>query len=166
MSDDLAMARNVVAEGVRRDVGLALRAHRRELAQSQRGYARRRGLSRDVLARAEVDAGRLSLEVVTCLLKSTGFELAVVPVGRSPHVDWDRTDLAARTRSGSRFPAHRQVRESVRGPVWWHYHEVLGNREFGMQPTWTAEGFIPPEGTRYGKQPRPYGEGEGPRWPY
>lgn len=36
----------------------------------------------------------------------------------------------------------------------------------GPQPEWTAEGFTPPEGTRYGREPRPYEEGEGPRWPY
>lgn len=160
------MGKDKVAEGARRDVGLALRAHRRQRAQSQRAYARDRGLSRDVLARAEVDAGSLSLAALLSLLQGTGFELAVVPAGARPDVEWDRTDLEARTRSGSRFPANRQVRQSPRGPLWWLYHEMLGSREFRPPPVWTAEGFVPPEGTRYGKKPRPYEAGEGPRWPY
>lgn len=113
-----------------------------------------------------MDAGSLSLGSLVELLEGTGFELAVLPAGTRCHVEWDTTDIEARTRSGSRFPANRKVRESRRGPLWWHYHEMLGNRGFGPQPRWTAEGFVPPEGTRYGKKPRPYEEGEGPRWPY
>ncbi|GGK82075.1 hypothetical protein GCM10011509_33260 [Ornithinimicrobium pekingense] len=114
-----------------------------------------------------MDAGGLRLDAVMQLLEGTGFGLAVVRTDQAPPaIGWDLTDLEARTRRGSRFPAHRQVRRSVRGPLWWHYHEVLGGRGLGPQPAWTAEGFIPPEGTRYGKEPRPYEEGEGPRWPY
>lgn len=155
------------SHGPRRDVGLALRSDRRLRGQSQRAYARERSISRQDLARAEVDAGGLRLGAVMQLLEGTGFELAVVRTDQAPPaIRWDLTDLEARTRRGSRFPAHRQVRRSARGPLWWHYHEVLGGREFGPQPAWTAEGFIPPEGTRYGKEPRPYEEGEGPRWPF
>ncbi len=150
----------------RREVGLALRADRRRRGESQRAYATARALSRHVLARAEVDAGSLRLDAVQALLDGTGFELVLLPVGTPrPVVDWDPTDLRARTRTGARFPAHRQVRECGGGPMWWWYHEVLGARGFGPQPRWTAEGFVPLEGTRYGKEPRPYAEGEPPRWP-
>lgn len=153
--------------GPRRDVGLALRADRRRRGLSQRGYAAARALGRETLARAEVDAGALRLDALLTLLDGTGFELAVVPVEENrPDVTWDETDLRATTRSGSRFPAHRKVRESRAGPLWWYYHEYLGNRGLGPPPAWTAEGFIPPAGTRYGKKPRPYVEGEEPRWPY
>lgn len=152
--------------GVAREVGLALRAHRRERGQSQRAYAAARRLSREMLARVEVDAGAASLETVRALLEGTGYEVAVVPVGVDrPRPQWDDTDLRARTRSGSRFPAHRTVR-GTDGPLWWWYHEYLGSRPYRKPPDWTAEGFTPPEGTRYGKKPRPREEGEGPRWPY
>lgn len=159
--------RNRPAQGVRLEVGLALRADRRRRRQSQRAYAADRGLRREALARAEVDAGGLRLEALLALLEGTGFELAVVPAHADlPQVEWDRTDLEATTRSGSRFPPHRKVRESTGGPKWWWYHEVIGNRGFGKQPEWTAEGFIPPKGTRYGKKPQPYAEGEEQRWPF
>jgi hypothetical protein len=152
--------------GPRRDVGLALRAARRRVGQSQRAYADERGLSRKVLSTAEVDAGRLSLASLLRLLDGTGFELAVVPSeSAGADMGWEPSDLAALTRSGSRFPAHRAVRESD-GPLWWWYHEVLGRRRSGERPRWTAEGFEPPPGTRYGKKPRPYEDGEEPRWPY
>jgi hypothetical protein len=163
----MAVRRRRPEQGPRRDVGLALRADRRRRGLSQRAYATSRSLSRQVLARAEVDAGDLRLSLLLDLLDGTGFELAVLPTDPTrPAVDWERTDLLAATRSGSRFPAHRAVRQSPRGPIWWVYHEMLGSRGFGPQPQWTAEGFIPPQGTRYGKMPRPYEDGEGPRWPY
>lgn len=152
--------------GVAREVGLALRAHRRERGESQRAYAAARQLSRELLARVEVDAGAASLSTVGALLDGTGFELAIVPVGVDrPRPEWDETDLRAKTRSGSRFPAHREVR-GTDGPLWWWYHEYLGSRRYGEAPRWTAEGFTAPEGTRYGKKPRPWDEGEGRRWPY
>ncbi|GAA1163526.1 hypothetical protein GCM10009584_00540 [Ornithinimicrobium humiphilum] len=154
-------------EGPRRDVGLALRADRRRRGLSQRAYAATRGISRDRVAQAEVDAGSLRLADVLVLLEGTGYELVVLPVGSErPDVAWDETDLRATTRVGSRFPAHRRVRRSRGGPMWWIYHEQLGNRGYGPQPGWTAEGFEIPPGTVYGKKPRPYVEGEGPRWPY
>lgn len=154
---------------VARAVGLALRAHRRVVGQSQRAYAAGRGLSRSLLARAEVDASSMSLETVRGLLAETGFELVVAPVGGSPDdVEWDHFDLVARTRSGSKFPAHRKVKEAPQGPQWWWYHEVLGSRGEARpeQPRWTAEGFVPPPGTRYGRPAKgdtPPGER---RWPY
>lgn len=152
---------------MRRDVGLALRADRRRRGQSQRAYAADRGISRAALAAAEVDAGGLRLEPLLVLLEGTGYELVVVRSGQArTEQDWDLTDLLARTRSGSRFPPHRSVREAGQGPLWWWYHEMLGRRGSGERPTWTAEGFAPPPGTRYGKEPRPREEGEAPRWPY
>lgn len=153
-------------DGPRRDVGLALREVRRRLGQSQRAYAEERGLSRKVLSTAEVDAGQLRLASLISLLDGTGYELAVVTSehGR-PEISWETTDLVATTRSGSRFPPHRAVRETD-GPLWWWYHEMLGRRGSGRRPGWTAEGFTPPPGTRYGKKPRPTEDGEPPRWPY
>lgn len=153
--------------GLAREVGLALRAHRRELGKSQRAYAAARRVSRGVLARAEVDASGLTLGAAVSLLEGSPFTLAVVPADaeRAP-VDWEPTDLVARTRGGSRFPANRRVRPSGSGPLWWWYHEALGSRG-GSAPTcppWTAEGFTPPPGTVYGRRPSG-GRGE-PRWPY
>ncbi|MCK0111996.1 hypothetical protein MWU75_07595 [Ornithinimicrobium sp. F0845] len=78
---------------------------------------------------------------------------------------WDSTDVEARTRAGGRFPAHREVKKSPWGPYWWHYHEAYGTRGNGPRPQWTAEGFTPPPGTRYGKKPT-LGEDGRPRWPY
>lgn len=161
------MGRRRPQDGPRRDIGLALRAHRRARGESQRAYAAGRGIGRETIARAEVDAGSLRLADLLRLLDETGFELVVLPVGlERPEVCWDATDLRATTRSGHRFPAHRAVRPSRSGPAWWVYHELVGRRSDGPPPRWTAEGFIPPPGTRYGRPPRPYAEGEGPRWPY
>lgn len=160
------MKRATGPPGVVEQMGLALRAHRRALGVSQRAYAAARGLSKSFLGRAERDAGGLSLRAATEVLAGTGFVLAVVDEQRAHEVVWDETDLLARTRAGGRFPAHREVRASPHGPVWWVYHEQFGTRGDGSQPEWTAEGFTPPEGTRYGKAPRPYAEGEGPRWPW
>lgn len=151
---------------VREQVGLALRADRRQRGQSQRAYAATRNLSRDMLARAEVDAGGFRLSTVAALLEGAGFELAILPVASGgPGTWWDPTDVAARTRAGGRFPAHREVRESPGGPLWFQYHELLGSRGSGVQPRWSAEGFVPPPGTRYGKQSSLDEDGR-PRWPF
>lgn len=147
-------------------VGLALRAHRRLRGQSQRAYAADRGLDRAGLARAEVNAGSLRLSAAVELLKGTGYELAIIPVsaeGIEPW--WDPTDVLARTRGGARFPPHREVIRSPAGPTWFWYHEMFGRRGSGIRPKWTAEGFEPPPGTRYGKEPTPGPDG-GPRWPF
>lgn len=158
------VSRSTADVGVLREVGLALRAHRRERGESQRAYAKARRLSRELIARVEVNAGMTSLSGIVSMLDGTGYELAVVPVGVDrPRPAWDDTDLQARTRAGSRFPPHREVR-STDGPLWWWYHEYLGSRGFGPVPGWTAEGFTPPEGTRYGREPRPTEDGK-PRWP-
>ncbi|WP_256841538.1 hypothetical protein [Ornithinimicrobium cryptoxanthini] len=151
---------------VREQVGLALRADRRRRHESQRAYAATRSLSRDMLARAEVDAGGFRLNTAVALLEGTGFELAVLPVASGgPGAWWDPTDVAARTRGGGRFPAHREVRESLGGPMWFQYHELMGKRGSGVPPRWSAEGFVPPPGTRYGK-PSSLDEDGRPRWPF
>lgn len=165
MSEEQDTEGSVRTPPVHEQVGLALRADRRRRGQSQRDYAKERSLSRDTLARAEVDASAMRLESIVRLLAGTGFELSVRPVSDNRHPGWDVTDLEARTRAGARFPAHRVVKESRWGPRWWEYHELYGNRGLGPRPRWTAEGFVPPPGTRYGKEPTPGPDG-GPRWPW
>ena len=59
------------------EVGLALRSHRRHVGMSQRTYARFRGLSRPLLARAEAGAANIPLGTVITLLEGTGFALFV-----------------------------------------------------------------------------------------
>lgn len=144
---------------VSRQVGLALRSHRRALGQGQRAYAAQRGMSKTHLARIEHDASGVTLGAVAEALEGTGFCLAVVPVVAAPVIDWDPTDLEARTRDGRRFPANRLVKQSAFGPYWWLYHEMLGTGDCGPKPKWTAEGFEPEPSTRFG--PKPRGEGEG-----
>lgn len=137
------------------EVGLALRAHRRELGMSQREYAAARGLSRPKLARLEADAGRMHLESIQNALEGTGFALSVsrcpsdprpegdeegsrvgspaqlVVVGASVRrsvlpEEWESTDLVARVRGGRRrFPAHRAVQAVDSPPLWWWMHEFF-----------------------------------------
>lgn len=145
-----------IRQGVALQVGLALRAHRRQLGQSQRAYAAERGVSRAQLAKMELDASGVTLGAVADLLEGTGYCVAVIPVDTAPAIDWDPTDLDARTRSGSRFPANRSVQRSRFGPYWWWYHEVMGTDAYRPQPIWTAEGFTPGPETRFG--PRPKGD--------
>lgn len=120
--------------GVAEQVGLALRGHRRELGQSQRAYAAARGMSRSQLARMEHDASGMKLGDVADALEGTGYCLAVVPVDATPDMDWDPTDLEARTRDGHRFPANRLVKRSTYGPYWWVYHEMMGTGRCGPKP--------------------------------
>jgi len=147
------------------EVGLALRAHRRQLALSQRAYAAARGLSRARVARLESGAGRMSLDTVVTALHGTGFALHVScaeddgpePDGgagalavkdseghrghltgrRVPREAWVATDLVARVRGGGRrFPAHRQVLAVTNPPLWWWMHEFFkGPSE---EPKWYA----------------------------
>ena len=163
-------------------VGLALRADRRSRGQSQRAYAAAREISRDVLARAERDASAMRLDSIAQLLAGTGYELTILPVSETrQEAWWDLTDVQARTRAGTRFPAHREVRPSRWGPMWWEYHERLGNRGFGPKPNWSAEGYDRhavhrdtdhgegDEGQRRAESTRnrsPEGEPPGPRWPW
>jgi transcriptional regulator with XRE-family HTH domain len=148
------------------EVGLALRAHRRALGQSQRSYAASRGLSRAMLARLEAGAGRMSLDTVVDALEGTGFvlkvgfdrlppqpsgaaaeeeslpaggleELQFAPVDGVPPEAWQPTDLVARVRGGSRrFPAHRKVHAVVNPPTWWWMHEFFNGPT--EEPQWYA----------------------------
>lgn len=152
---------NTNGAGVTSQVGLALRAHRRQLGQSQRAYAADRGMSRAQLARMEHDASGVKLGDIAEVLEGTGYRLAVVPVDAAPDVEWDPTDLQARTRDGRRFPANRTVQRSIYGPDWWVYHEMMGTGTCGPRPKWTAQGFVPEPGTRFGPKPR-HGRG---LWP-
>lgn len=151
--------------GIGEQVGLALRAVRRRRGWSQRRLAAELGMPQSAVGRMECHADVVSLGGVAAFLERMGLTLAVVDEDGQVMHRWDETDLLARDRRGRRFPAHRKVRRST-GPRWWEYHEYFGSRPEGPAPQWTAEGFIPPDGTRYGKPPRPYEEGEGPRWPF
>lgn len=154
-----ARARLTVAD----EVGLALRAHRRELGLSQRAYAAVRGLSRAMLARLEAGADRMSLATITEALDGTGFQLfvghddgdepppaasAAVAQLRSasapepgspvpPPTEWDATDLLARVRGDSRrFPAQREVQAVDSPPLWWWIHEFFSGPT--EEPQWYA----------------------------
>ena len=148
------------------EVGLALRDHRRRLGLSQRAYALRRGLSRAMLARLEVDAGRMNLNTVSDALAGTGFDLFVglssadpdlPPEGAAsamaveaapdqgagvtprhlPPEAWAPTDLVARVRGGGRrFPAHRPVYAVTEPPLWWWLHEFFSGPT--ESPKWYA----------------------------
>lgn len=148
-------------------VGLVLRAYRRERGLSQRALAQALGVPQPTIARLECAALTCSLDTVLGLLAATGHTLGVVDTDGRPVTDWDATDRRARDRSGRRFPAHRDVREVAPGglaPLWWTLHEFLGTGECGPQPRWTAEGFPGPPGTQFGKKRRPRAPGEVPRW--
>lgn len=152
--------------GAVEQVGLALRAFRRSRGWSQRALAAELGMAQSVLARMERRAGEAPLQLVLDVLREAGFALVLVDDRGQVVTDWEPTDLVAADRAGRRFPAHREVRTSKHGPRWWLFHEYFGTGKCGPQPGWTAEGFTPPEGTRFGRVPRPAQEGEGPRWPY
>jgi hypothetical protein len=147
------------------EVGLALRAHRRRLGLSQRGYASLRGLSRAMVARLEAGAGRMSLDTVVEAWEGTGFclqlaladdddpapdsEAAAVVTEEVVHrlsgamrrpvppESWEPTDLVARVRGGSRrFPAHRTVEPVTNPPMWWWMHEFFAGPS--EEPKWYA----------------------------
>ncbi|KUG56862.1 hypothetical protein AVL62_12085 [Serinicoccus chungangensis] len=151
--------------GAAEQVGLALRAFRRERGWSQRALAQSWGVHQSLVARAERHAEQLTLDVCLELLRRAGVGLAVLGPDGMPVISWEEADLVAVDRSGRRFPAHRAVRPSTYGPRWWWFHDYFGGRSSGPRPRWTAEGFAIPPGVRYGKQPRPQAPGEGPRWP-
>jgi transcriptional regulator with XRE-family HTH domain len=161
-----ADARDLPAPEIAEQVGLALRAVRRSGGWSQRRLAAELGVPQSAVGRMECHADVVSLGGVAAFLAQVGLALAVVDADGVVIDQWEETDLLARDRRGRRFPAHRTVRRSAYGPRWWEYHEYFGARPEGERPEWTAEGFAPPEGTRYGKPPRPTREGEGPRWPF
>lgn len=149
-------------------VGLAPRAYRREHGLSQRALAELVGVPQATIARIERSALSSGFGTVVSLLARTPYSLAVVDADGHPVTAWDATDLRARDRSGRRFPADREVRKlrvvAAGGPQWWVFHEFLGTGPCGPQPEWTAEGFVAPAGTRYGRKPRPRAPGERPGW--
>lgn len=152
---------------VEKQVGLALRAYRREQRLSQRGLAERTGVPQATIARIERSASSSPLATVLSLLSGTGYSLAVVDADGWPVTAWDTTDLLARDRSGRRFPAHHEVRAVRRGslhPRWWVYHEDMGTGECGPQPRWTAEGFPFPRYRPFLGERRTRAPGEPPRW--
>ena len=123
-------------------VGLALRAYRREHGLSQRAFARAMGVPQSTVARVERSAEGCSLDTVLTLLALTGHTLGVVDGDGALVTEWHHMDLVARDRSGRRFPAHLEVREVTPGPLepmWWTLHEYYGTGECGPQPKWTAE---------------------------
>lgn len=149
-------------------VGLVLRAHRRQRGLSQRAFAAAVGIPKSTVARSERSAAECSLGTIVALLGATEHSLGIVDRDGRQVALWESTDLRARDRSGRRFPAHREVRPVRRGdlaPVWWTLHEYLGTGDCGPQPEWTAEGFNASGGTRFGKVPRPFAPGQGARWP-
>lgn len=141
---------------VAEQVGLAMRAGRRDLGLSQRAFAEHTGLGKSAVARLESRAGRLALDDVRDALGLAGFELVVVP--RGAPVDqpaWCPTDLQARTRGGSRFAAHHEVVRTSMGPGWWWVDELWRRtRRLGPCPEWTTEGArqspVPPPAQAYG----------------
>lgn len=150
-------------------VGLVLRAYRRERGLSQRAFAEEVRVTQPTVARLERSAEMCSLGTISRLLAATGHTLGVVDADGALVTRWSATDLQARDRAGRRFPAHRDVRQVPPGglsPLWWTLHEFLGTGACGPQPTWTAEGFRHPDGTRFGRRPRPCLPGEGPRFPF
>lgn len=76
------------------EIGLALRAHRRELGLSQRAYALRRGYARSTFARLEASAGSARLDEVVTALEGTGFGL-YLGVVESPPPDSGPDDAGA-----------------------------------------------------------------------
>ena len=75
-------------------VSLAIRAHRRQLGLSQRGYAAARGYSASHVARLERSAGDLRLAAVVDALRSTGFRLCDTGRARSFRFDHGHDGLA------------------------------------------------------------------------
>ncbi|PYF99003.1 Helix-turn-helix domain-containing protein [Georgenia satyanarayanai] len=148
-------------------IGLALRAYRRDQGLSQRGLAELVGVPQPTIARLERSPLASSLRTVTSLLATAGYVLAVVDTDGQPVGAWSMTDLRARDRSGRRFPAHHEVRSVRPGslhPRWWVFHEEMGTGECGPQPTWTAEGSPFPRFRPYRGERLTYAPGEERRW--
>lgn len=148
-------------------VGLALRAYRRRHGLSQRALAEMVGVSQARIARLERSVLSSPLDTVLRLLAATGHTFAVVGEDGRVVTEWDETDIAARDRSGRRFPAHheaRPVRPGSLHPRWWVFHEEMGTGECGPQPRWTAEGSPFPRFRPYQGERRPYAPGEQRGW--
>ncbi len=140
-------------------VGLALRAHRRELLLSQRAYARARGISKSLIGKLEAHAEQVTLGTLVVALEATPYRLVLTrhpsADGEGAHVipvapeDWERTELLARVRGERRrFPAHGEVRQVSTPPRWWWERESTSARSHA--PHW----FGPTQ-----KHQRPHGDG-------
>ncbi|MFZ2514403.1 MAG: hypothetical protein WAW82_01935 [Candidatus Lutibacillus vidarii] len=121
-------------------VSLAIRAHRRQLRLSQRGYAAARGYSASHVARLERSAGDLRLAAVVDALRSTGFRLCVTPdepgpsASTSATTDWPVSELVARDDAGRRLPAHRPAAIATTPHSWWFTRHGYFS---GDGPLWT-----------------------------
>lgn len=115
-------------------VGLALREHRRRLGLSQRAYAAVRGLTKAMVARLECHAELFRIADLERVLEGTGYRLVLMhrPDGHDEAEalrpvepgQWDRAELVARVRGGSRrFPGHRDTRQVSNPPPWWWQRE-------------------------------------------
>ncbi|MEO7070784.1 MAG: hypothetical protein ABI131_09865 [Nostocoides sp.] len=117
-------------------VGLAVRAGRRRLGQSQRGFAGQLGLGRGVVERLETNPSTVPFGTVVSVLREAGFELGVVTGDGSRLLapgDFASSEFIARDWGGRRFPAHAEVsradgprKASVNDPCldrvpWWQW---------------------------------------------
>lgn len=121
-------------------VSLAIRAHRRQLGLSQRGYASFRGYSASHVARLERTAGDLRLADVMDALRTTGFRLCVTAEAPGPSApmagptDWPVSELVARDDAGRRLPAHRSASITTTPHSWWFTRHGYFS---GDGPLWT-----------------------------
>lgn len=121
-------------------VGLALRMDRDAAGESQRAYAERRGVSRDMIRRAEGGGtGRQSLDTVRNLLAGTGFELAVIRSGSPasrPSDEIDPERLVAKDLAGRALPAHLPIELAPNpGMVWLFRNGGWWTKK--VAPAWT-----------------------------
>ncbi|CAN5822401.1 hypothetical protein BH24ACT8_BH24ACT8_12800 [soil metagenome] len=140
---ELLRARDDLDTG--RAVGLAMRAHRRVVGETQRVYAVRRGWSKTHQSRLESSADQVRLDQVMHALEGTGFELVLRRMDRDPDPqevraeDWPVTEVVALDGQGRRFPANRVV-QRVRepNPQWWMARH--GTNAMAARVEWTTTG--------------------------
>jgi hypothetical protein len=140
------------------EVGLALRADRRRLGLSQRGYAEHRGRTPSAVARLETAALDMKVADVVAALEGTPFMLCLchrpvtepaaadaLPAPRAASTEprpvhpafWPRAELIARVRGGRRrFPAHHEAAQVSSGPPWWW--DAESTRAGAKPPNWYA----------------------------
>ena len=124
-------------------IGLALRAHRHHLRQSQRAYAARRHWTQTHVARLETTADTQRLADILQALHGTGYTLALVttPSSTAPTTiitptHWPTPELIARVRGGRRrFPAHHTTHRTSTAPQWWLHNESTHSLN---PPHWTT----------------------------
>ncbi len=145
-------------------IGLALRAHRHQLHQSQRAYATHRHWNQTHIARLETAASTQRLADILDALKGTGYTLALVTcdadAGDDARTDtnatglatdtpdrqapptivqpahWPTPELIARVRGRRRrFPAHHTTHRTSTAPQWWFHNESTYSFD---PPHWTT----------------------------